>query len=560
MGRHNTNRQDTPRDPRRALDGLRGFARRFAGDKRANVLIMFGLMLPVLLALVGAGIDFSYGEDAKVQLQDATDAAALAVSAEVVKNPNETEATLQALAQSSLTANYTMQGAVTAPTITAIHICAPVQNDCHNGATTMANDTVLINTQSTAPCIPIPIPTVYCSGGSPPVQTVHASTTTVIGFGATLQLNIVMDTSASMIVGATAQDVTDIANWMSTKTIINEKCGGSAVKINCYHMGNWDANEPNNSTPDYKVAGGVPCFGGSCKGDNPPCAFACHDASGTTPADITTGLTNAHTAGATTRFDVMISAANQLISNIQSLLNANNNLAKNTYLFNVYGFDDSIHQYGTTNMPCTASTCGSVTSAIGSVSPGLNTYLNASMQTFSQSSGTNSIGVNGNGTSAASPLKFVILVTDGLQSDRGGNWGGSNNVANDPAWNYPSAATNALMSNPPGRTIEGGFDGPINLAYCTALKNEGVVLAVLETPYVPLDGQSPHVQPYEQTVRHTIYPGGPNGGAPVSVVSQALQTCATTGYYFQANSPSDISTGFTNLTTKFIQQHSYISQ
>jgi len=512
-------------------------------------------LLPVLLALVGGGIDFSFDEDARVRLQDASDAAGLAVSAEVVKNPNESEATLQSLALATLQANYPQpDGGSVAATITGFHVCAPVQNDCNNNGVTMANDTVAIATQTTAPCIPLPLPTTVCVG-SPPGQTIRAGTTTVIGFGATLQLNIVMDTSASMIVGATSTDVTTIANWTSATTQITEKCGSPLKKQACLHMGNWNSIEPNDLATDYPKAGGSPTFASS---DDPPCAFACHDAGGsTTSADIVTGLTNAHTAGATTRFDVMISAANQLISNVQSLLAANNNLAKNTYLFNVFGFNDNITKFGASNMPCTASSCSGVTTAISSVTPGMDTYLNSAMQTFSASSGTNAIGANGNGSSSSSPLKFMILVTDGVQSDRGNNWSSSYCPTgySGPATGFDSAWS---YSNQSGyTTYYCGFDGPINQAYCTALKNEGVVLAVLETPYVPLTGQDPNVQPYEQTVRHTIFPGGPSGP---SIISSALQSCATTGYYFQANSPSDISTGFTNLTTKFIQQHSYISQ
>ncbi|HLK26428.1 MAG TPA: TadE/TadG family type IV pilus assembly protein [Caulobacteraceae bacterium] len=542
MGRHISHRRGAgPRS--RGGAGLRGKLRRFARDRRGNVLITFAILLPVLLALVGFGIDYSYAEDAKVELQDATDAATLAVSAEVVQNPNDSEATLRTLAQTSLNANYTMKGTTTNPTITSFHVCAPVQNDCNNGGVTMANDTVAMNTSTTAPCIPIPIPTVYCSSGNPPTQTVVASTTAVLGFGANIQLNIVMDTSASMIVGATAADVTSIANWMSKTTTVKEVCDASGKSKQCIHWGNWNAvmNDP---VADYPKAGGTPIF----TGDNPPCAFACHDDG--TAAGVAVGLTNAHAAGATTRFDVMISAANQLISNIQSLLANNANLAKNTYLVNLYGFNNSIQQYGAKNMSCTATSCSAVTNAISSVSPGVNTYLNSAMQSFSASSGTYAIGANGTGASAASPLKFMILVTDGLQSDRGSNWSSltpcsySPAVGNDPNWNY----------NP---TYFCGFDGPISQQYCTALKNEGVVLAVLETPYVPLDGTDPQVQPYEKTVRHTIFPGGPNSA---STISAALQSCATSGYYFQANSPSDISTGFTNLTTKFIQQHSYIAK
>ena len=286
----NKNRPEDEKTRRRPMLAARGFARRFAGDKRANVLIMFGLTLPILLAITGAGIDFSYAEDAKTQLQDAADAASLAVSSEVVKNPNDTVATLKALAQSVFAAN---DSTGTNITITDFHVCAPVQADCNNGGTTMANDTVLISAQATATCLPLPIPTTVCQG-SPPGQTVTSNTTTVIGFGATLQLNVIMDSSASMIVGATTNDVNLITTWVAN---------------------NWALVKPNDINQS---------------GDNPPCAFACHDIDNSTqPSDIALGLTHAHAAGATTRFDVMVSAANQLITHVQTEAAANTNLAKN---------------------------------------------------------------------------------------------------------------------------------------------------------------------------------------------------------------------------------------
>ncbi len=99
------------------------------------------------------------------------------------------------------------------------------------------------------------------------------------------------------------------------------------------------------------------------------------------------------------------------------------------------------------------------------------------------------------------------------------------------------------------------------------MKDNGIVLAVLETPYVPLDGQSPNVKPYENTVKKTIYPSGepnpwtnsPDPPNNASVVSNALYKCATAGYYFRATNSSDIQTGFIQLTDKFLSQMSYIA-
>jgi hypothetical protein len=280
-------------------------------------------------------------------------------------------------------------------------------------------------------------------------------------------------------------------------------------------------------------------------GDDPPCAFACHDEATLTPADMQLGLTRATAAGATTRYQVMISAAQDLVNHVFSVAGSTTALAKNNYVFNIYSFDDSLHKYGTTNMPCSSSGCAAPLNAVNSVALGINTYIDNAMATFA-GSGTNSIGANGTGASVASPLKFLLLVTDGLQSDRVKNY---NTCKWGPYLPWSMPANKACIS--------GWFANPMNVANCTTLKNEGVVLAVLETPYVPLTGQDPANDPYEGDVRDQIYPNGPTD---TSKVSAALAACATTGYYFQAVNSSDISTGFTALTDKFLQHSARISQ
>jgi Flp pilus assembly protein TadG len=470
--------------------------RRLVGNRRGAVAPIVAILAPTLILLGLGTTDAAIGLDTKNDLQNATDAAALAVAHAVLANANTTEASLQATAQAVLNSDF--RGP--APTIVAFHVCAPVQNDCKMGATTLPSDTVTLQASAQALC------TLCLSGGTS--KTVYGTSQTVIGFSKTMQINIVMDSSASMIVGSTTADVTTISNWVSS---------------------HWNS---------VKVGDPGPCYNGgsgSCgSSDNPPCAFACHDEGGsTTAADIATGLTNAHSAGATTRFDVMTSAASQLITYVAGLASSNTLLAKNTYVFNVYSFDTALHTYGTSNMTSTKAQ-----TAVTSVTPGLDTWLSQDMTSL-----ISTVGSSGTGASAASPLKFVILVTDGLQSDRNNNWACTSS-GYDSAWNFSP-------------TCYGGYDGPISTTQCQSIKNNGVVLAVLETPYVPLTGQSPNVQPYEKTVRHTIYPSGPGG---TSAISTALQACASTGYYFQATNSSQISTGFLQLTNQFLQHSTYIAQ
>jgi len=488
-----TSTKDPKEGGRIVPGGYFGPLRRFAADHRGQVAIIFSLLLPVLAILIAGGIDASFAVNARTSLQDASDEASLAASISAAQNPNMTEAQLKTVANNALDSNFH----TSTPTITEFHVCAPIQNDCTASTGAMQMGTVFLSASAPATCMFASLVPAFCVGGS--TQTVGSDSVTNIAFGTTVQLNVVMDSSASMIVGSTPADVTTISNWV---------------------LANWSQVKPGDPAP----------YTG---GDDPPCAFACHDVGdSTTPADVAMGLTNAHASGATTRFDVMISAAQQLVNHVQTEATNNSQNRTNTYLFNIMSFDTTLHQYGATNI----STFPAALTAVGQVSPGLDTYLDNAMTSL-----VTQVGTNGTGTSTASPLKFVILVTDGLQSDRDLDWQNCTSHPYSSAWNFYDCV--------------GGFAAPINTALCTQMKNNGIVLAVLETPYVPLTGQDPNNTPYESNVRGTIYPGGPN---TPSTVSTALQACASQGYYFQAVNSSDIATGFTDLTDQFLARSSLI--
>ena len=95
---------ETAVKPAAGLRRMARLARDFVRNRAANVYITFAIVAPLLLVLVGAGIDYSYAENSKRMLQDATDAATLAVSAAVASNPNATTTTLKTVAQTVLDA------------------------------------------------------------------------------------------------------------------------------------------------------------------------------------------------------------------------------------------------------------------------------------------------------------------------------------------------------------------------------------------------------------------------------------------------------------------------
>jgi Flp pilus assembly protein TadG len=456
--------------------------RDFCRTRGGNIAITFAISLIPVLGLVGAGVDYGRASLARATLQAAADSTALAM--------NQSASTLTASQIQSQAVSY-FNGIFNRPGTQNVAVTATYTKGV--GTT---NSTLLISASASVPTSMLAI-----LG----VKTMNISVTSQVT-GAqpkTIALNLVFDSSASMIVGATTSDVTKITTWVSN---------------------NWLQVKPGDPPP-YTNA------------DNPPCAFACHDlGDSTTAANIVQGLTNAHSAGATTRFDVMIAAAKQLITHVQTEVQTNTQLNKNTYLFNVMSFDTSLHTWGSSNMSFSAAT-----TAVNSVTPGLDTHLSTALTTL-----ITQIGSQGTGASSSSPLKFMILITDGLQSDRDGNWQDCAYWGYDPYWNWSS-------------TCFGGTPYPatISSTQCNQIKNNGIILAILETPYVPLTGQDPNETPYEGSVRHVIYPNGPNTS---SVVSAALSACATSGYYYQASSSTDIATGFTTLTDQFLNSTPYLSK
>ncbi len=510
---------------RRSCKRLVAVARNAMADRRGALALTFALLLPLLMLVMVGAIDLSSIVANKNHLQDATDSAALAVSAATSETPTIPESTLKTLATNMLNANFKV-GTVA---LTDFHVCAPSQNDCTTGSgQTMKANTVALTTTTQAPCyVAAILPGVCNSNGLSQVVTV--SNTSNIGIPSNIQINMLLDVSGSMIVGSTPNDVQAVETWNNNNV--------NWAKVN---------------------------FGGDSS-QSRPCAFACHDegpsssgvngptTSGSANSDMQAGQTNAHAAGATTRFDVMLSAASNLLTHVQNEVGGNTQLAKNSYFFNVSTIADSLTQvYKAT----AANDWTDPSTAIKKLYVGLDTHLNANMPTFASN-----IGTSGNGATTAAPIKFVILVTDGLQSDFYSDFYSCTSATPDTPWDVPGYyGANSASPNWYGYYETGCYAAPMVTTPCATMKSNGVIVAVLETPYVPLTGQDPNEQYlYETWVRHTIYPGGPNSS---STVSAALQACASSGYYYQASSsdPTTISQGFVTLTDKFLASTNFIRQ
>ncbi len=477
--------------------------------------------------MVGA-VDLTQLVATQSQLQQATDAAALAVSATTSETPASSTASLKTLASNMLDANY---GDAT-PSLSNFHVCTALTADCiTDTGTVMQVNTVVLTTSVRAPCyVPLILPGVCTTAGQSHLLT--AFNTSNIGIPSNIQINMLLDVSGSMIVGSTPADVQAVVNWN------NIDANWNTVK---------DSGDSN---------------------QNRPCAFACHDehsnqatSYGSATSDMQKGLTNAHlapqsastTGYAVTRFDVMIQAAGNLITHVKTEVGANSQLAKNSYYMNVYSVADNLTQAYKATTP---NDWTDPATAIKGLFVGLDTHLNENLPAFA-----NNVGKSGNGATAATPLKFALIVTDGLQSDFYSDFS-CGGAQPDSAWDVPGYyGANSVSPYWQGYYATGCYASPMSTAQCTTMKNNGVIVGVLETPYVPLNGQDPgEYSLYETFVRHSIYPNGPNTS---STVSAALLACASAPkYYYRASAsdPTSINSGFITLTDQFLASTAFIRQ
>ncbi len=516
-----------PAPPSRSTRSRR-LLRALLRERRGAIAVIFALLAPLLALCVIGAIDIATLESTKTHLQDATDAAALAVSAAAAANPNTTETSLLATATTLLQTDFQngsqAVGALT-PTISSFKVCTPVAVvDCLvvNGQAVIT-DTVSMVTTVRAQCYsPIVLPGLCNSSSqSAPMTVVN---TTNIGFASNVEINMMLDVSGSMIVGATPGDVQKVVTWNSTAANWN------SVR---------DTGDSSQSTP---------------------CAFACHDhhssnstTYGSANSDMQAGETNAKAAGATTRLDEMLSSVGKVISTEQTNVSQSTQLSKDNYYFNLYSVADNL---STVYKAATPNDWTDPVNALNNVYVGLDTHLNENLPGFA-----NAVAANGVNVAGIPTFKLAIIITDGLESDFYQDFC-TNGFTPDSAWDVSGYyGSNSASPQWYGYYTGACFAAPMSIAQCQAMQNQGVIVAVIETPYVPLTGQDPGEQYlYETWVRHTLYPGGPS--QTTSTVSAQLQACATQGYYRQADPTniSSIASNLTSLVNKFIASTAYIKQ
>lgn len=253
------------------------------------------------------------------------------------------------------------------------------------------------------------------------------------------------------------------------------------------------------------------------------CAFACHqhtfDGNGKiTGDDLNDNYHIAKNNNIQTRIDVLRTATQQLTTTATTT-----QTLPNQFRMAVYTFSDVFQSIATLT-----SNLSSVQTAANAIDLAYAYYDQRDYQTdFSSAmSYINAlIPTPGDGSTAATPMKFLFLVTDGVEDKPVKAYSGTGDKADfwkNGTSGWPAGTQANVKNTQTGNVSSARLIQAFNPATCTALKNTGVKIAVLYTTYLPV----PTNAFYNQWV------------APLTTsIPTNLQSCASPGLYFEV-SPS----------------------
>jgi len=533
------------------LARLRSLITAFRLNKRGNVAIITGLCAIPLLAAVGCAVDYSMASEVKTKLQAAADAATLAT----VSNNSPVVTTAQ-----SMTGN----GAVTGGASYAQTYFGS-QDTAFSSATDSATVTKSGMKVTATLSFSYPVPTYFMKLFGHNSVTVSGSSTASFTLPTYINFYLMLDVSGSMSFPSTTSEQTRLMavnpdNLYPTNSPPNYgypqgcqfACHFTAQGAcgQCPSGTGYCPSASAQNTPTGSFQGPYPAVG---QPTNPSPGGYCQgfiiSRLGTTPATLTSGtnatngmdvnwsntqVSSCSTAGTTAciqlRADAVGYAVNSLLSQA-STTEANDGIS-NQFQVGLFPFIQNLcTSSANSSNSCSVGLTTSLTGAtITNFAAQLASLLDTGQNATLGSGGTHFenalsemntlITSVGTGSSSSNALPYVFLVTDGsqdYQTQSGGNWGSQNWTSNGSV-PYQNSAT-VIPPNTEQTTD-----------YCGTMKNRGITVAVLYIPYIAISDPNSSFASNED--------GYANSN--IANIPAALQSCASTGFFYTANTPTDI--------------------
>ncbi|MBE0579016.1 hypothetical protein [Devosia sp.] len=274
------------------------------------------------------------------------------------------------------------------------------------------------------------------------------------------------------------------------------------------------------------------------------CAFACHDGDEhwVNGKYYATNYAYSTPKNVDLRSDVLLDAVEGVLSTIEDLDPSGTRIRVGLYRLAATTKQTLAPTF---SMSTVRSTLNNSSKNLTSASSTDGTFFDVALNAL-----TPLVGSNGDGTTASSPLKLVMMITDGVQSRRSwvttSNWGGC-------IW----SSTPTCPPSADSRKI-----GPLNPDWCKPIKTNGATFATVYTTYLPVTydwGYNTTVGATMASSRWTTTWGGTlNPSAPANITRHdylpiALSDCATSSEYFmQATDASEITESLNTLFSRYL--------
>jgi Flp pilus assembly protein TadG len=335
--------------------------------------------------------------------------------------------------------------------------------------------------------------------------------------------DVVVDTSGSTI-SATAYAVVpttlmNLAGISSVPVSVNSAVAGPATSyLNVYLVFDKSASMLLASTPGHQ----------SHMTSALGCAFACHEPH-TVWVNGKKYDTYYHYSSSNNvqlRTDVMSDAVEEVINTVEELDPSGSRIKIGLYRL---ATTTASSLSPTADMDAVRAALVDPTKYLTSATSVDGTYFDVALPAL-----TPMVGTAGDGKTAQSPLKLVMMITDGVQSRRSWviNW-----------W-------------------ERGKVGPLNPEWCDGIKQIGATFATVYTTYLPIPTDWGYNATLGSTMASSVWTttwgGDMRSGVPGSTTRRdylpyALEDCATSSQYFmQATDVSEISASLDTLFNRYL--------
>jgi Flp pilus assembly protein TadG len=533
---------------------------RFFGNKRGNVAVTFVIASVPIMSAIGCAVDYSEAVRLKVKLQSAADAASVAAISQ--KSPGY-------IAAAAMTGNGTVTAAVT----DAGNIFDGDVNGIPNHTTYNISRTPTVTKTGVRLASNVTfsatVPTMFMRVISSSFQTltVTGSSSSTASLPPYLDFYLALDVSSSMGLPSTPAEAVRMQNinpdnyiqYPSGCTLAchfapqSSACtdppssggisGTQGYPTNGYCLGyiisrvsqaGYTSLLSTTSIANYKKGVKLPSAIVSSLPNSlfaarvplsPPGAVSALTGGGLT------AVTNCPSDGTDSCIQLRLDAVGYALT--QLFVTANNDeKVANKFRIGLYPFITNAYAY----FPLTASINGSTTnsSTINYAAANLATLLDTNMNTNLGSGGTHIdvalhsinglIASVGDGSSATNTQPYIFLVTDGAQDPQSkgvpnGGWSGSNHAV---------TLDNASNSYP---------------GICTTMKSRGIIISVLYIPYTTISPVNTSFAGDEDDAANNNIPNIPG----------SLQTCASPGYFYTANTPTDINNSLQAMFSHVLQ-------